>query len=341
MLKVQTINIGIIFMLLFLAGCYPKGTEKVKKTAFQGEAQGTYYTVQYFDNNDRDLKNEIDSILTAFDQSLSAWVPNSILSRVNRNETVLLDKYFIDNFNLSQRIASETNGAFDCTLGPLIEAWGFGFREKITLDQHKIDSIKEFIGYGKVHIENNQLIKSDPRIELSFNAVAQGYSVDLLGQYLESVGIDIYLIDIGGEIIGKGIKPDGDVWKVGIQKPTEDELGEIEAQIKIALTDKALVTSGSYRKYYEVDGVRYSHMIDPSTGYPVTHTMLSATVMADNCAEADAYATAFMIMGIEKATESVTQIDSLEAFFIYTDESGILQTFSTEGLRKFILPIRL
>lgn len=326
--------------LFLLMGCnsFKKQIDPIY-VGFQGEAQGTYYTIQYFDNHGRNLQKEIDSILSAFDQSLSAWVPNSILSRVNRNETdVILDTYFIENFNLSYRISSETDGAFDCTIGPLIEAWGFGLREKIVLNQQKIDSIKEFIGYEKVYIENMQLIKSDPRIELSFNAIAQGYSVDLLGQYLESVGIEIYLIDIGGEILGKGIKPNGDVWKVGIQKPTEDELGEIEAQIKIALTNKALVTSGSYRKYYEMDGVRYSHMIDPSTGYPVTHSMLSATVMADNCAEADAYATAFMIMGVDRTTAFVNQSDHLEVFLIYTDESGTIQTFSTEGLRKMIIP---
>lgn len=334
--KVQMKKYLSLIVLLFLIAACSSSQKKMEKISFQGQAQGTYYMLTYFDNQNRNLQTEIDSILKDFDQSLSSWVPNSILSRVNRNEKdVILDQNFIDNFNLSVRISQETDGAFDCTVGPLIEAWGFGFREGIELNQKMIDSIQEFVGYQKARIDKGILLKDDPRMELSFNAVAQGYSVDLLGQYLKAKGISNFIIDIGGEVLASGNKPNSESWNVGIQKPTEDEYGKIEAEIVISLNDKALVTSGSYRKYYEKDGVRYSHMIDPSTGYPVTHSLLSVTVLADNCADADAYATALMIMGLEKAKAFVNKRNDLEAYFVF-DEGAEMSNYITEGLKELV-----
>ncbi len=330
------INKFLFLVLMIVSSCNLK-QEKLVKISFQGQAQGTYYMVTYFDAQNRNLQAEIDSILKDFDQSLSSWVPNSILSRVNRNEeNVVLDQHFIDNFNLSKRISEETAGAFDCTVGPLIEAWGFGFREGVELDQAMIDSIQEFVGFKKANIENGILVKNDPRMELSFNAVAQGYSVDLLGRFLKDNEINNFIIDVGGEVLASGNKPNSESWNVGIQKPTEDEYGEVEADIVISLNDKALVTSGSYRKYYEKDGVRYSHMIDPSTGYPVTHSLLSVSVLANNCAEADAYATAFMVMGLEKAIAFLSKRNDLEAYFISSGSGSVLETFCTEGLKNLI-----
>ncbi len=311
--------------------------QEIKKIQFQGEAQGTYYIVTYYDQQERNLQAKVDSILKDFDLSLSLWVPNSTLSRINRNEATFLDSYFIDNFNLSQKIAKETNGALDCTLGPLIEAWGFGFKQKIKLTQQKVDSLKNIIGLDKVKIKNNKLVKTDERIQLNFNAIAQGYSVDLVGKLLRSYGIENFIIDIGGEILANGIKPDKQNWIVGIQKPTETSDGAIEAQERIPLNNKAFVTSGSYRKYYEENGKRYSHMIDPVTGYPVTHSLLSVSVLANTCAEADGYSTAFMIMGLEKAKEFLKNRNDLEAYFIFADETGKLKTYSTEGINKLLL----
>lgn len=325
----------VLVGLVIFVSCQSK--KELTKISFQGQAQGTYYMLTYFDNQNRNFQAEIDSILKEFDLSLSSWVPSSILSRVNRNESgVQLDQYFIDNFNLSERVAVETSGAFDCTIGPLIEAWGFGFREGIELDRKMVDSIQEFVGFEKVKIENGMLLKADPRMELSFNAVAQGYAVDLLGEFLIELGVQNFIIDIGGEILARGQKPDGEPWHVGIQKPTKDEYGEIEADIVIDLKNKGLVTSGSYRKYYERNDIRYSHMIDPATGYPVTHSLLSATVLANNCAEADAYATAFMIMGLEKAKAFVNKREDLEAYFISAGQGNKLETFSTKGLESLI-----
>lgn len=326
----------IISIAIFISSCQLR-TKALEKISFQGEAQGTYYIVTYFDEQNRNLQMEIDSILLDFDQSLSSWVPNSILSRVNRNEeNVILDQYFIDNFNLSAKVSEESDGAFDCTVGPLIEAWGFGFRQKIELSQEMIDSIQAFIGYKKVWIENNMLVKFDPRMELSFNAVAQGYSVDVIGKFLKERGIENFIIDIGGEVLASGNKPNSELWQVGIQKPTENQDGEIEAEVIVSLKDKALVTSGSYRKYYEKNGKRYSHMIDPSTGYPVTHSLLSVSVLADKCADADAYATAFMIMGLEKSLKFLEGRNDLDAYFIFDDENGQMKTYNTGGLESLI-----
>lgn len=323
-------------ILLFVALSCSQSTKQLKEVSFQGAAQGTYYMVKYYDVEGRNLQVEVDSILNVFDQSLSLWVPNSIISKVNRNEDTKLDTYFIDNYNLAQKVANETNGAFDCTLGPLIEAWGFGFRQKMKLTQEKVDSIKAFTGHDKVHLEDQYLIKADERMEINFNAIAQGYSVDLLGAFLSSAGIDNFIIDVGGEVLTKGLKPEQKKWVVGIQKPTEESDGEIEAQVTVELTDMAFVTSGSYRKYYEENGKRFSHMIDPKTGYPVTHSLLSVTVLAKTCAEADAYATAFMVMGFEKAIAFVNGRPDLEAFFIYANENGEMQNFSTDGLGHLI-----
>ena len=324
----------LLIAIITLSACNTP-EKQLQKISFQGSAQGTYYMVTYFDVENRNLQTEIDLILKDFDQSLSSWVPNSILSKVNRNEEVELDQNFIDNFNLSKRVSEETNGAFDCTVGPLIEAWGFGFREGIELNQNMIDSIKQFVGFHKVSIANNELQKSDPRMELSFNAVAQGYSVDLIGEFLKTKGIDSFIVDVGGEVLAMGDKPNDESWNVGIQKPTKDSSGEIEADVILPLNNKALVTSGSYRKYYEKDGKRYSHMIDPSTGYPVTHSLLSVSVLADNCAEADAYATAFMIMGLERAKAFIQSRDDLDAFFIY-DENGETHSYASKGMELLI-----
>lgn len=326
--------LSFLITLFAITAC--NNNQQLKEVSFQGAAQGTYYMVKYYDVEGRNLQVEVDSILNVFDQSLSLWVPNSIISKVNRNEDTKLDTYFIDNYNLAQKVANETNGAFDCTLGPLIEAWGFGFRQKMKLTQEKVDSIKAFTGHDKVHLEDQYLIKADERMEINFNAIAQGYSVDLLGAFLSSKGINDFIIDVGGEVLTKGLKPEQKKWVVGIQKPTKESDGEIEAQVTVELTDMAFVTSGSYRKYYEENGKRFSHMIDPKTGYPVTHSLLSVTVLAKTCAEADAYATAFMVMGFEKAIAFVIGRPDLEAFFIYANENGEMQSFSTDGLGHLI-----
>jgi thiamine biosynthesis lipoprotein len=323
-----------IITFFILASCEkPESPVKI-----QGTAQGTYYSIIYYDSLNRNFKKEIDSILQAFDRSVSLWVPNSLLSRVNRNDSgIVPDKWFTDNFKLSKEVAENTQGAFDCTVEPLVQAWGFGFDATTKVDSAIIDSIMQFVGFDKVQLVNGRIIKEDARTKFDFNAIAQGYSVDVISNFLQSQGIGNYLVDIGGEVRAGGEKAGGKPWKVGIEKPAPDKNAGRQLKAVIALKDRSVATSGSYRKYYEKNGIRYSHTIDPKTGYPVKHSLLSISVIADSTAVADAYATAFMVMGFEKARRFVETHQGMEAFFIYSDSTGLNRTYGTPGFEKLIL----
>jgi FAD:protein FMN transferase len=326
---------GIAFLtIIFLFSC----TSEQKKVMFQGQTQGTYYAVTYFDADGRSYQAQIDSILKAFDLSVSMWVPESVISRINRGDSLVQpDEWFVDNFKRSQEISAKTGGAFDCTVGQLVNAWGFGFKGKIKMDQAKVDSLLQYVGYQKVSLDDKNRIIKPEGVRFDFNAIAQGYAVDVLGNFLASKGINNYLIDIGGEVLGKGLKPDGQPWLVGIENPAADSISERTINTRVRLTDKALATSGSYRKYYEENGIRYSHTIDPHTGYPVRHSLLSVSVLAGDCATADGYATAFMVMGFEKAREFVEKEPDMEAFFIVDGGSGTFQTYATKGMEEMIV----
>lgn len=302
-----------------------------------GEAQGTYYSIVYFDKDGKDYQYEIDSILAHFDNSVSLWVPNSILSRVNNNdESVVLDNYFIDNFNISKEVSEQTNGNFDFTIGTLIKAWGFGYDHTKTINNHKVDSLLKFTGFKKVKLEKGKVIKENPNISFDFNAVAQGYSVDLIGKFLEQNNISNYLIDIGGEVKAKGSKPDGSKWKVGIEKPAKNQTDGRNLKAIAELSNISIATSGNYRKFYEEDGVRYSHTINPKTGYPARNRLLSVSVLHKSTAYADAFATAFMVMGFKDAKIFVENDEQLEGFFIYSTENGEYETYATTGFKETI-----
>ncbi len=324
-----------IFSLLFLS-C-DNSLRKTQKIKFAGEAQGTYYAITYFDAQNRNLQLQVDSLLNAFDQSVSTWVPNSIISRINNNEsTAEVDPWFKANFDLSKEVFIKTNGAFDPTVGPLVNAWGFGFTDRMKVDSAVVDSLLQLVGFDRVRITGNMIVKDDKRIQFDFNAVAQGYSVDLVGELLESYGIDNYLIDIGGEVLGHGVKSDGSLWKVGIEKPKDNaSYGEgLKAIVK--LKNRALTTSGSYRKFYEENGVRYSHTIDPKSGFPVQHSLLSVSVLADDCGVADAWATAFMVVGVDRAKDLLKKNRFLEAYLIYSDKDGNMKTWHTKGFSDIL-----
>jgi thiamine biosynthesis lipoprotein len=247
-----------------------------------------------------------------------------------------LDSYFIEIFKLSKSIAEDTDGSFDFTVGPLVNAWGFGFAENRNVDSLIIDSILQFVGHRKMNIDSGWLYKADERTAIDFNAIAQGYSVDLMGFFLESQNIENYLVDIGGEVKASGNKPDGSKWKIGIEKPAEHANDGRDLKAVIELKDKCVATSGNYRKFYEENGIRYSHTIDPKTGYPVQHSLLSVSVVADHAAVADAYATAFMVMGLEQCKSYLNQKKNLDAFLIYADEDGNYKSYVTEGFQKLI-----
>lgn len=330
-------NKYIVFFVLafFMISC--EVDKQIEAVKLVGEAQGTYYSIIYYDEDKRDFQIQIDSILTAFDQSVSLWVPNSILSRVNQNDTtVLIDEYFRRNFELARQVALATEGGFDYTVAPLVRAWGFSFDETKNVDKKIIDSLLPLVDYQNVQIENDKVIKSDQRITFDFNAVAQGFSVDLVAEWLETKGVKNYLVDIGGEVKGKGNKADNSYWKVGIEKPAINKNDARDLKAVVELKDASVATSGNYRKFYEEDGIRYSHTINPRTGYPVQHSLLSVSVLTNNTALADAYATAFMVWGFEKSKSFVEIQPELDAFFIYADDSGNYQTYATDGFRKQI-----
>lgn len=297
-----------------------------------GVAQGSYYSIRYYDAQQRNFQHEIDSIFATVDNSVSLWNPNSIISKVNRNEDVELDRIFIDNFNVAVKAAELSNGLFDPTISPLVAAWGFSYNNREDMTDAKIDSLRQLVDYRKVRIEDNRLIKDDPRMSLDFNAVAQGYTSDIIGAFFESNGISNYLINTGGEILAKGTKPNGRPWVVGIETPAKEWDSAPTIQARLELTDKGLVTSGSTRKYIEKDGQRYSHSIDPRTGRSVEHNLLSVSVVAETSVWADALASVFMLEGMGRALEMLGSLDSVEAYFIYWDNrTNTFGTYATEG----------
>jgi thiamine biosynthesis lipoprotein len=297
----------------------------------QGEAQGSYYAITYYDEQERNFQHEIDSIFHAVDVSVNLWVDTSVISKVNRNEDVTLDSIFIDNFNIAQEAARLSDGYFDPTISPIVAAWGFSYKHGDSITPQLIDSLKQLVDYRKVRIENGMVVKENPAMTLDFNAIAQGYTSDLIASFLGSRGIKNYLVDTGGEIMARGNKPNGQPWIVGIEKPADNWDSEQVVHTRIALRDKGLVTSGSTRKYVERNGKRYSHCIDPNTGYPVEHQVLSVTVMANSSVWADALASICMVMGMEKSLPLIESMDDVEAYYIYVNEKNELETFATEG----------
>ena len=320
-------------MLLGLC-CFFACSKQAEKVVIQGLAQGSYYAVTYYDEQGRNFQHDIDSIFHAVDVSVNLWVDTSVICKVNRNEPVELDPIFIDNFKIAQEAARLSDGYFDPTISPIVAAWGFSYKRGDTITPQLIDSLRTLVDYRKVRIENGKVVKENPLMTLDFNAIAQGYTSDLIASFLESKGVFDYLVDTGGEIMARGGKPNGQPWIVGIEKPAPEWDSEQELQIRIPLRDKGLVTSGSTRKYVERDGKRYSHCIDPTTGYPVDHQVLSVTVMAETSVWADALASICMVMGMERSLPLIQSLDGVEAYYIFVNDRNELETFSTDGFPK-------
>ena len=333
----RNISFLILSGIFLLLSCSKKPSEKIIR--FIGETQGTYYAVTCVVQDSINLQPAIDSLFHRFDSSASTYKPNSIITRLNNNDLgAVADSTYEVIFRKAMEVSKSTNGAFDITVGPLVNAWGFGFSDRMKVDQRVVDSLMPLVGYGKVKLVNGRLVKTDSRIQIDYNAIAQGYAVDVLAAFLHSRGITSFLVDIGGEVLAKGVKPGGEKWMVGIEKPAKDMDSDREVEDVVSLYDAALSTSGNYRKYYEENGVRYSHTIDPSNGYPVKHSLLSVSVLAGDCMTADAYATAFMVMGLEKSKEYLTQNKSLNAYFIYSDSLGKLSISYTDGFKGILKP---
>ena len=301
----------------------------------EGFVFGTLYHITY--QSDVNYQKEIEAELKKVDNSLSPFNKTSIISRINRNEDVKVNEMFQEVFLLAESISKETNGAFDITVAPLVNTWGFGFKQGTTPTQQAIDSLKTLIGYQKIALVNGHVEKQNPNIMLDCSAIAKGYGSDVVARFLKQKGIDNFMVEIGGEVVTHGNSEKRVPWRIGVNKPTDDSLNTSnELQTVLNVTDKAMATSGNYRNFYYKNGKKYAHTIDPKTGYPVQHNILSATVIAENCATADAYATSFMVMGMEGAQKILDKHPELLAYLIYSDAKGKNQVWYSPSMKKIL-----
>jgi thiamine biosynthesis lipoprotein len=311
---------------------------QTKKDYFEdsGSMFHTLYHIKY--EAERPLSNKIDSVFSKFNLSLNPFNPNSIIAKVNNNDDVEVDDWFTKVFDKAEEVSAKTDGMFDITCAPIVNLWGFGFSNKDSVTPQMVDSLKEFVGYRKVRLENGKVLKDDSRVLLNCSAIAKGFSCDVIAGLLESEGVENYMVEIGGEVMMKGVNPNGADWKIGINKPEDDSTcvrNEIEDIIQLSQKG-GIATSGNYRNFYVKDGKKYAHTINPLTGYPAEQNILSATIVADDCMTADAYATAFMVMGLEKAREVKLSVPEIEYYVIYTDESGNHKIEYSPGMKKFL-----
>jgi len=321
-----------LVILFFISACSPRSKEQVQ-VRLQGTVFGTYYNISYFSEGGQNFQPQIDSIFRAFNESLSYFVPHSLITRINNNQTDTVDTFFRVVYQRSYEIFEETRGAFDPTVSPLVNAWGFGFADRKEMNPKLVDSLRDLVGLDRTQLQGNRILKEDPRIQFDFNAIAKGYAADVIALWLESQGVYSYLVELGGDLIVGNLKPDGAPWRIALEKPAEQFDDPQAWYLYVEMENEAVATSGNYRRYYEFEGRRFSHTIDPFTGYPVTHNLLSASVFARNAITADAYATAFMVMGLEKAKAFVENHPELEAFFVYSTGLETYGTYATPGLK--------
>lgn len=337
----NNLKVFIIWIILIFSACQTKKNGLIK---FEGNTMGTTYHISYLSNKNNLLQKEIDSLLVDFSNSLSTYIPSSTISGANGEDTLFeVDEYFAKVFMKSQEVSEKTDGAFDVSVMPLVNLWGFGTKkDTVVPNKREIDSVLRFVGYNKVSLTNDDgkyfFHKNNSKVQVTFNAIAQGYCVDLIAEFLESKGKENYLVEIGGEVRTKGKNQDGEWWKIGIDKPIDDSDPENrELKAILQLQNQSLNTSGNYRNFYYNKGNKYSHEIDPQKGYPVRNNLLSVSVVAKDCMSADAYATAFMVMGYEKSMGFMQKDSMMDAYFIYVDSSGKMKTAMTEGVKKLLV----
>lgn len=300
-----------------------------------GQIFGTTYHITY--QSDKDLHREILQRLQLVDQTFSTFNDESIISKINRNEPVKLNQMFIEVFDLAKTVSKDTHGAFDITVAPLVNVWGFGFKSGTPPTKAVIDSLRHLTGYEKVKLIGSKVRKQDPRIMLDCSAIAKGYGSDVVAQYLRSRDVENFMIEIGGEIVVQGNSDKRLPWKIGVTKPTDDSTQvNNELQTALNVSNTAMATSGNYRRFYYKNGKKYAHTIDPKTGYPVQHNILSATVLANTCAKADAYATSFMVLGLEKTQQVLQHHPDLMVYLIYADGQGKNKVWYSPSLKKAI-----
>lgn len=325
----------VILAALVLVSC--RGGESYIEES--GSVFHTLYKIKY--QASKVMTEEIDEELRAINLSLNPFNPNSVIAKVNNNEPVEIDDHFRTVFNKAMEISAHSNGMFDITAGPIINIWGFGTQTTEQPTPEKIDSILQFVGYRKVRIEGNHVVKDDPRIQLSTSAIAKGYACDVVAGMLERHGIKNYMVEIGGEVTAKGVNNQGQPWHVGIRKP-EDSAATKQATLAdikeiLNIKEKAgVATSGDYLNFYIKDGKKYAHTINTKTGYPAAQNILSCTIVADSCMTADGYATAMMAMGLEKAVQMGDSLNAFDYYLIYADEMGDFKAKYSFGMVKYL-----
>jgi len=324
----------LLFAVLFFNACKQPAPRYIYN---DGIIHGAPYHIVYKSPAGVDFHTEIDTLLKNLNMIFSTYEKDSEISKINRNEPVKLDPVFINAFEHSINISEKSDGAFDITCGPLVNAWGFGPEERKKMTPEKIDSLLQITGFRKVKLEDGQIVKNSPAMKLNMNAIADGLFCDRVADLLKQKKCTDYLIDIGGEVTAKGKNEKGNIWTIGINKPVDENVtinNEIIAKIQIE--NKSMATSGNYRNFYIEDGKKYAHTIDPKTGYPVEHSLLSATVLADNGTDADGFATAFMVLGIDKSIELSKQLKGFEVYFIYSDSSNEYKAYMSDGFKIFL-----
>lgn len=314
-------------------------TACTKQKQYFEESGSVFHTIYHIKYEGSEILTEkIDAEFQKFNLSLNPFNPNSIISKVNRNEPVEVDDWFIEVFNRAKEVSDHSEGIFDITCAPLVNLWGFGFSKMDSVTPQMIDSIKQFVGYQKIRLDGRKVVKDDSRILLNCSAIAKGYASDVIARLLEREGIENYMVEIGGEVTMKGVNQNGKCWRIGINKPEDDSTGvknDIEEVVQLCKKG-GVATSGNYRNYYVKDGKKYAHTIDPRTGYPSEQSILSVTIVAEDCITADAYATAFMAMGLEKAREAAKNIPGIEYYVIYSDENGKHQIEYSTGMLQYL-----
>lgn len=339
--------------LLMLAACTDTSTPKkegksLKREQFKGETMGTTFSIVYLDSNQIEVAADLQDLLLEINQEVSTYIKTSSISQLNQQlDTLVVDSlgHFAQNYTLSKSIHQTTKGWFNPAVMPLVNYWGFGYTEKkmvTELDSSQVDSLLNLVQFDafqvQAHPQGLQIVKSLTRASLDFSAIAKGYAVDAVGRYLESKGVEHYFVEIGGEVRARGATISGKPWRTGIRTPQEGAATN-SLQVGVELSNLSLATSGNYENFYEDPntGFKYAHTINPHTGYPERNSLLSASVFSADCATADAFATAFMSMGLEKALEIVAQQPELKAYFIYSDAQGQLQVQYTEGVAQYLL----
>lgn len=327
----------ILFLILLVAGtvfvAIQNNNAPYKHS--EGKIFGTYYSIIYQSSDN--LQQDIDAALKSVDNSLSMFNEKSTIARLNRGENPIVDDNLRFLFPRAMKVSEATDGAFDITVAPLVNAWGFGFKKEQWPTEAEIDSLKSLVGYKTVHLNDRTITKDNPKTMIDLSAIAKGYGSDAVAKALDKAKVKNYMVEIGGEVVVKGKNDKGKDWKIGVSKPSEDaEKQNAGYQCIISITDCALATSGNYRNFFYKDGVKYAHTIDPRTGHPVQQDIISATVVAPHCYEADAFATSFMVTGLAKAKQILAKQTQLYAYLIYINKEGEQEVWMTEGMKKYL-----